>query len=113
MKSRVIQIETGIQDAYLHSLPGAFGAANGFPYLADLQQAGGAGQGLASSLNIAAFNLGNAFGAWLGGAVITQGLGYGAIAPVAAVVPLLAFGLAVVAVSLERRASRIVPACAT
>ncbi len=75
-----------------------------------LQQAGGAGQGLASSLNIAAFNLGNAFGAWLGGAVITQGLGYGAIA---AVVPLLALGLAVFAVSLERRAARIVPACAT
>ncbi|KRE03385.1 arabinose transporter permease [Bosea sp. Root670] len=78
-----------------------------------LQQAGGAGQGLVSSLNIAAFNLGNAFGAWLGGAVITQGLGYGAIAPVAAVVPLLALGLAVFAVSLERRATRIVPACAT
>ncbi len=78
-----------------------------------LQQAGGAGQGLASSLNIAAFNLGNAFGAWLGGAVITQGLGYGAIAPVAAVVPLLALGLAVFAVSLERRATRIVPSCAT
>ena len=78
-----------------------------------LQQAGGAGQGLASSLNIAAFNLGNAFGAWLGGAVITQGLGYGAIAPVAAVVPLAALGLAVLAVTLERRAARIVPACAT
>lgn len=78
-----------------------------------LQQAGGAGQGLASSLNIAAFNLGNAFGAWLGGAVITQGLGYGAIAPVAAVVPLAALGLAVFAVSLERRAARIEPACAT
>ncbi|MCA0418828.1 MAG: MFS transporter [Proteobacteria bacterium] len=77
-----------------------------------LQQAGGA-EGLASSLNIAAFNLGNAFGAWLGGAVITQGLGYGAIAPVAALVPLLALGLAIVAVSLERRAARIVPACAT
>lgn len=30
-------------------------------------QAGGAGRGLASSLNIAAFNLGNAFGAGLGG----------------------------------------------
>ncbi|WP_199089950.1 MFS transporter [Bosea sp. ASV33] len=78
-----------------------------------LQQAGGAGQGLASSLNIAAFNLGNAFGAWLGGAVITQGLGYGAIAPVAAVVPLLALGLAILAVSLERRAARIAPVCAT
>ncbi|MGO4170778.1 MFS transporter [Bosea sp. TAF32] len=78
-----------------------------------LQQAGGAGQGLASSLNIAAFNLGNAFGAWLGGAVITQGLGYGAIAPIAAVVPLVALGLAVFAVALDRRAARIVPACAT
>ncbi|RYE30263.1 MAG: MFS transporter [Hyphomicrobiales bacterium] len=78
-----------------------------------LQQAGGAGQGLASSLNIAAFNLGNAFGAWLGGTVVTQGLGYGAIAPVAAVVPLLALGLAVVAVSLERRTARLVPARAT
>ncbi|MFJ5368321.1 MFS transporter [Bosea sp. CER48] len=78
-----------------------------------LQQAGGAGQGLASSLNIAAFNLGNAFGAWLGGAVITRGLGYGAIAPVAALVPLVALLLAIVAVSLERRAARAIPACAT
>lgn len=77
-----------------------------------LQQAGGAGQGLASSLNIAAFNLGNAFGAWLGGAVITQGLGYGAIAPVAAFVPLVALGLAAFAVALDRRAARSVPACA-
>ncbi|QEL24030.1 MFS transporter [Bosea sp. F3-2] len=78
-----------------------------------LQQAGGAGQGLASSLNIAAFNLGNAFGAWLGGAVITQGLGYGAIAPVAAVVPLVALGLAAFAVALDRRSARLVPANAT
>ncbi len=31
-----------------------------------LQAAEGAGQNLASSLNIAAFNLGNALGAWLG-----------------------------------------------
>jgi len=78
-----------------------------------LQQAGGAGQGLASSLNIAAFNLGNAFGAWLGGEVITQGLGYGAIAPISAVVPLVALGLAAFTVSLDRRAARAVPACAT
>jgi hypothetical protein len=40
-----------------------------------LQSAGEAGMTLASSLNIAAFNLGNALGAWLGGAVIAQGLG--------------------------------------
>jgi hypothetical protein len=35
-----------------------------------LQQAGEAGANLASSLNIAAFNLGNALGAWVGGWVI-------------------------------------------
>ncbi|MDL2169984.1 MULTISPECIES: MFS transporter [Asaia] len=34
---------------------------------------------LASSVNIGAFNLGNALGAWLGGAVLYQGLGYGAV----------------------------------
>lgn len=67
-----------------------------------LQQAGGAGQGLASSLNIAAFNLGNALGAWLGGLVISHGPGLGAIAPVAALVPLAALGLAAVALTLDR-----------
>lgn len=40
-----------------------------------LQQAGPEGANLASSLNIAAFNLGNALGAWVGGLVLTQGLG--------------------------------------
>ena len=39
-------------------------------------------QGLASSINVGAFNLGNALGAALGGAVISSGLGYAAI-PVA------------------------------
>ncbi|HEV2564786.1 MAG TPA: MFS transporter, partial [Microvirga sp.] len=43
-----------------------------------LEKADGAGQSLASSLNIAAFNLGNALGAWLGGFVIDHGLGLGA-----------------------------------
>ena len=40
-----------------------------------LQQAGSAGANLASSLNIAAFNLGNAIGAWVGGWVLAHGLG--------------------------------------
>jgi DHA1 family inner membrane transport protein len=70
-----------------------------------LQQAGGAGQGLASSLNIAAFNLGNAFGAWLGGAVIAHGLGLAAVSPIAALVPLAALGLAVLSLTIERRAA--------
>jgi DHA1 family inner membrane transport protein len=71
-----------------------------------MQQAGGAGEGLASSLNIAAFNLGNAFGAWLGGTVIAQGLGLGAVAPVAALVPLAALALASISLVLERRNPR-------
>jgi DHA1 family inner membrane transport protein len=70
-----------------------------------LQQAGGVEQGLASSLNIAAFNLGNAFGAWLGGAVIAHGPGLAAVAPIAALVPLSALGLAVLSLTLERRAA--------
>jgi DHA1 family inner membrane transport protein len=69
-----------------------------------LSQAGGAGQGLASSLNIAAFNLGNAFGAWLGGAVIAHGPGLSAVPLIAAAVPLSALALAVFSLSLERRA---------
>ncbi|SFJ14360.1 MFS transporter, DHA1 family, arabinose polymer transporter [Bosea sp. OK403] len=72
-----------------------------------LQQAGGAGQGLASSLNIAAFNLGNAFGAWLGGFVISHGPGLPAIAPIAALVPLAALGLAAWSLAIERRSARL------
>jgi DHA1 family inner membrane transport protein len=68
-----------------------------------LQQAGGAGQGLASSLNIAAFNLGNAFGAWLGGAVIAHGPGLSAVPLIAAAVPLSALALAAFSLTLERR----------
>jgi DHA1 family inner membrane transport protein len=69
-----------------------------------LSQAGGAGQGLASSLNIAAFNLGNAFGAWLGGAVIAHGPGLSAVPLIAAAVPASALLLALFSLSLERRA---------
>ncbi|WP_445500960.1 MFS transporter [Microvirga sp. G4-2] len=52
-----------------------------------LEKADGAGQSLASSLNIAAFNLGNALGAWLGGFVIDHGPGLGAVTWVAALLP--------------------------
>lgn len=71
-----------------------------------LQKAGGA-QSLASSLNIGAFNLGNALGAWLGGVVIEQGLGLAALPWVATLVPLSAFAVALWAVALERRRPRI------
>jgi DHA1 family inner membrane transport protein len=66
-----------------------------------LEKAKGAGQRLASSFNIAAFNLGNALGAWLGGVVIAHGPGLGAITWVAALVPLCAFGVAWGAICLD------------
>ena len=67
-----------------------------------LEKADGAGQNMAASFNIGAFNLGNAFGAWLGGIVIVHGPGLGALAPVAALVPLCALGVAALAIGLER-----------
>ncbi|CAN7751375.1 MFS transporter [Bradyrhizobium sp. LjRoot220] len=68
-----------------------------------LEKADGAGQSLASSFNIAAFNLGNAIGAWLGGVVIDHGPGLGAVPWVAALVPFAAAGVAALAIHGDRR----------
>ena len=65
-----------------------------------LQQAQGAGQNLAASLNIGAFNVGNALGAGLGGIVISTRLGLGALSWVAALVTVS--GIAVALYSLAR-----------
>jgi DHA1 family inner membrane transport protein len=73
-----------------------------------LDKAQGAGQSLASSFNIAAFNLGNAIGAWLGGIVIDHGPGLGAIPWVAALVPLAGLLLALLNEQLERRGEQAV-----
>jgi DHA1 family inner membrane transport protein len=75
-----------------------------------LEKADGAGQSLASSFNIAAFNLGNAIGAWLGGFVIDHGPGLGAVPWVAALVPLAAAAVAAFAVHTERRRRLLVAA---
>ncbi len=75
-----------------------------------LNKAHGAGQSLASSFNIAAFNLGNAIGAWLGGAVIDHGPGLAAIPWIAAMVPLAGLVLAVVSHRVEERRATLVPA---
>jgi len=52
---------------------------------------------LASGANIAAFNLGNAFGAWIGGLTIAAGLGY--TSPIWAGAAITLAGLALVAVA--------------
>jgi DHA1 family inner membrane transport protein len=67
-----------------------------------LEKADGAGQSLASSLNIAAFNLGNALGAWLGGFVIDHGPGLGSVTWVAAVLPASGLLLALWSRRLDR-----------
>lgn len=85
-------------------LLGAAGFATVAPLqLRVLQQAEGAGQNMASSLNIAAFNLGNALGAWLGAKVVASTLGLGALGWVGALLTLVGLMLAGVSVWLERR----------
>lgn len=69
-----------------------------------LQQAQGAGQSMASSLNIAAFNLGNALGAWLGGMAIARGLSLATLPWVAATLSALGLAVALWSMRLERRA---------
>jgi len=65
-----------------------------------LQKAEGA-QNLASSLNIGAFNLGNAFGAWLGGVVIEHGPGLGSLTWTAALVTVSGIAVALWSLRLE------------
>jgi MFS transporter, DHA1 family, inner membrane transport protein len=89
---------------------GLFGAAT-FATVAPLQlrvlqQAEGAGQNLASSFNIAAFNLGNALGAWLGSVVLTHGPGLAGLTWTAALLPIAGLGVTFWSLRLERRAPR-------
>ncbi|WP_055589499.1 MFS transporter, partial [Peterkaempfera griseoplana] len=67
-----------------------------------LDQAAGAPT-LASAVNIGAFNLGNALSAWLGGLVISAGLGWTAPNWVGALLATAALVLAVLSAALERR----------
>jgi DHA1 family inner membrane transport protein len=75
-----------------------------------LEKASGAGQALASSLNIAAFNLGNAAGALIGGLVIDYGPGLGSITLVAALAPLSSLAVALLSFRLARGGAVAAPA---
>lgn len=67
-----------------------------------LEAAGPSGRTLASSLNIAAFNLGNALGAWAGGVTIDRGLGLSALPLVAAGITAIGLALALWSLRLDR-----------
>lgn len=93
---------------------GLLGAA-GFATVAPLQmwvlsKAEGAGQSLASSFNIGAFNLGNAIGAWVGGMVIDQGPGLAVVPITAALFPFLAIVTALIAVRAGKSVT-LTPSC--
>jgi DHA1 family inner membrane transport protein len=86
--------------------------ATGFATVAPLQiwvleKAQGSGQSLASSFNIAAFNLGNALGAWAGGTIIDHGPGLSMIPLISALFPLAAILVALASLHRDRSASRM------
>ena len=70
------------------------------------------GPHLASTLNIAAFNLGNAIGAFIGGSMIGMGLGLPSVSVAGAVVALLGLLVTLVSAALERRRGTVAAACA-
>jgi len=58
---------------------------------------------LVSTLNIAAFNLGNAGGAWLGGWMLTHGASLRALPVAGAALAVVGLGLAALSVAMEKR----------
>ncbi|TDD72961.1 MFS transporter [Jiangella aurantiaca] len=83
-------------------LLGAFGFATVPPLQMRVLDSAAAAPTIASAVNIGAFNVGNALAAWLGGLVISAGLGYTAPNWVGALMALGALLLAVVAGRLDR-----------
>lgn len=84
------------------TLIGAFGFATVPPLQKRVMDQAAGAPTLASSGNIAAFNLGNALATWLGGLTIAGGLGYTSPNWVGAVMALAALALAVLSAHLER-----------
>jgi DHA1 family inner membrane transport protein len=77
-----------------------------------LEQAAGAGQNLASSLNIAAFNLGNALGAWAGGVTVERGPGLQSLGWVAAAITLAGLAIALWSRAADREVAAVqAPTC--
>ncbi|PZF99584.1 MFS transporter [Micromonospora deserti] len=86
-------------------LMGAFGFATVPPLQMRIMRYAHAAPTLASGANIAAFNVGNALGAWVGGVTISAGLGYTAPIWAGAVVTLAGLGVLLGAIRLARRAA--------
>ncbi|MFG2138767.1 MFS transporter [Streptomyces sp. NPDC048650] len=94
------------------ALIGIFGFATVPPLQKRVMDQAAAAPTLASAGNIAAFNFGNALAAWLGGVVISAGLGYTAPNWVGALMTAAALGVALLASALERRTKNRGPVAA-
>ncbi|MCY1282321.1 Inner membrane transport protein YdhP [compost metagenome] len=70
---------------------------------------GGGAPNLVSTLNIGAFNAGNALGAWVGGLVISQGLGLTRVPLAAAVLAVFALFATLLTFGVNRRAGALEP----
>ena len=88
------------------ALLGAASMATAAPFQTRVMTTAAAAPALASAANIAAFNLGNAGGAWLGGLTISAGFGYTAPNWVGAALAVAGLAVAVVSGALDRRPSR-------
>ncbi|MEJ2857854.1 MULTISPECIES: MFS transporter [unclassified Saccharothrix] len=91
------------------TLVGALGFATVPPLQKWVLDQAAAAPTLASAANIGAFNLGNALAAWLGGLVITAGLGYTSPNWVGALLSGTALLLSFLAAHLDRRAKAAEP----
>ncbi|MFD7101643.1 MFS transporter [Streptomyces celluloflavus] len=87
------------------ALIGAFGFATVPPLQKRVMDQAAAAPTLASAGNIAAFNFGNALAAWLGGLVISAGIGFTAPNWIGALMTVAALGVALIASALERRST--------
>lgn len=81
---------------------GAIGFATVPPLQARVMQQASGAPALASAANIAAFNLGNALGAWLGGLAVDRGLGWTAPTWIGAALAVAGLGTALLSGRLDR-----------
>ncbi|MFJ1569932.1 MFS transporter [Streptomyces erythrochromogenes] len=85
---------------------GAIGFATVPPLQARVMQQAAGAPALASAANIAAFNLGNALGAWLGGLAVAHGLGWTSPTWIGAGLAAAGLGTAALSGHLDRRSGR-------
>ena len=97
----------------LVTLVGIFGFATAPGLQTRVLDKAGDAAALAATLNIGAFNLGNALGAWLGGALIDGGFGIASTALGGAAMALIGLGAAALGLAADRRRSASLAASAT